>query len=295
MGDKQPYSTKSFIDYSCSMGRSVSTSGFVTSDSLQDYYKQTHIHKDLIPYKVVRECVDYEEHPETIPVIICLDLTGSMGSACMRTAQALNTILVSLFEKYRDIEFLMMGVGDLEYDKAPVQVSQFEVDVKIAKHLDNLYMEHGGGGNAYESYSAAWYFGVRHTSLDCWKRGKKGIIITMGDEPLNPILYKQDLEKIFGDNIQSSIDTNELYKEVINKFDIYHIAIDDADDSYWYYKSKIERTFRPLLGERLKVATIQQLPMTIVNCINDSINSDNNAHIEEENKETETSSEYITW
>lgn len=34
-------------------------------------------------------------------------------------------------------------------------MSQFESDVRIAEVLDKIYMEHGGRGNAYESYTAA--------------------------------------------------------------------------------------------------------------------------------------------
>ena len=293
MSNKSPYTTSSFVDYSTSRGRTVTTDGLVTSTNLRDYYTQSHIHKDLVPYKVVRECVDYEEHPNTIPVILALDVTGSMGSACVRTAQALNKIMTTLYEKYDDIEILVMGIGDLECDRAPVQVSQFEVDVKIAEHLDKIYMEHGGGGNSYESYTAAWYFGLKHTALDCWKRGKKGIIITMGDEPLNPILYKNQLEKVFGDTLQSNIETETLYKDAVEKFDIYHIAVDDPEDSYSWYNTRINSTFGLILGDRLKISTIERLPMTIVECIEDSVNS--GIQTETASNIEKTDSGYITW
>ena len=79
------FTTTSFTAYSTSRGRIVDSNGTVTSNSLQDFYQQTHIHKDLNPYKVVRECCDSEEHPNTIPVIIGLDVTGSMGRDCVKT------------------------------------------------------------------------------------------------------------------------------------------------------------------------------------------------------------------
>ena len=291
---KGTYTTSSFVNYSNSRGRSVTMDGLVTSNNLRDYYRQTCIHNDLIPYNVVRECVDYDEHPNTIPVILALDVTGSMSSACTRTAQALNHIMTNLYEIYNDIEILVAGIGDLECDRAPVQVSQFEVDVKIAEHLDKIYMEHGGGGNGYESYSAVWYFGLRHTKLDCWKRGKKGIIITMGDEPLNPVLHKNQVNAVFGDTVEADIKTEDLYKMAIEKFDIYHIAVDDNDDMYGFYKWQIDNSFKPIIGERsLKVSTIEQLPMTIVNCIEDSINGGTQTEVVPNNEKTESG--YITW
>ena len=286
------FTTTSFKAYSTSRGRTVDAKGMVTSDSLQDFYTQTKIHKDLKPYKVVRECCDSEEHPNTIPVIIGLDVTGSMGRACIKTAQSLNTIITSLYDKFNDIEFMIMGIGDLAYDSAPIQASQFESDVRIAEHLDKVYMEHGGGGNGFESYTAAWYFGLHHTKLDCWKRGKKGIIITMGDEPLNPYLPKYPLEKITGDNLEADVETKDLYELTKEKFDIYHIAIDDFDDCYQIYKSRVDKTFKDVLKENYKISTLDELPSTIVKCIENSVNG---YSTENSVEATNNNSNLISW
>ena len=286
------FTTTSFKAYSTSRGRTVDAKGTVTSDNLQDFYQQTHIHKDLNPYKVVRECCDSEEHPNTIPVIIGLDVTGSMGRACVKTAQNLNTIITSLYDKFDDIEFMIMGIGDLAYDHAPIQASQFESDVRIAEHLDKVYMERGGGGNGFESYTAAWYFGLYHTKLDCWRRGKKGIIITMGDEPLNPYLPKYPLEKITGDNLEADVETKDLYELTKEKFDIYHIAIDDFDDCYQVYKSRVDASFGDLLKEDYKISTLDKLPSTIVKCIENSVNG---YSTENSVEATNNNSNLISW
>lgn len=286
------FTTSSFTSYSTSRGRTVDVKGTVTSTSLQDFYTQTKIHKDLNPYKVVRECCDSEEHPNTIPVILGLDVTGSMGRACVKTAQNLNTIITSLYDKFDDIEFMIMGIGDLAYDSAPIQASQFESDVRIAEHLDKVYMEHGGGGNGFESYTAAWYFGLYHTKLDCWKRGKKGIIITMGDEPLNPYLPKYSLEKITGDNLEANVETKDLYELTKEKFDIYHIAIDDFDDCYQVYKSRVDKTFKDVLKEDYKISTLDELPSTIVKCVENSVNG---YSTENSVETTNNNSNLISW
>jgi len=289
------FTTCSFVNYSTSRGRTVDAKGTVTCDSLQDFYQQTYIHKDLNPYKVVRECCDSEEHPNTIPVILGLDVTGSMGRACVKTAQNLNTIITSLYDKFDDIEFMIMGIGDLSYDEAPIQASQFESDVRIAEHLDKVYMEHGGGGNGFESYTAAWYFGLYHTALDCWKRGKKGIIITMGDEPLNPYLPKEKLNKVLGDHVEADVETKDLYQFAKEKFDIYHIAINDKDDCYKRYKDRVDKSFSKVLGEDFKIATLDELPKTIVDCIKDSVGDVTTNPVDYSVDNTTNSSEYITW
>jgi len=236
----------------------------------QEFYA-TKIDKNLDPRNFsVRECVNSEEHPNTIPVILALDVTGSMGSACKETAEALGVIMSNLYEKFQDIEFCIMGIGDLAYDRAPIQMSQFESDVRIAEALDKVYMEHGGGGNAYESYTAAWYMGLYKTKLDCFdKQGRKGIIITMGDEPLNPYLPHAELNLAIGDTLEYDIETVGLYEEASKKFDIFHIGIKGGCYTSW--KDKIKESFGQLLGPRYKESSINDLAETIENCITESI------------------------
>lgn len=235
------------------------------SYTAQELFTSRKLDKALDPYKVVRECRDSEEHPETRPVILALDVTGSMGSAAAEVAKKLNEIMTSLYSRVKDVEFLIMAIGDLTYDDAPIQASQFESDIRIAEQLDKVFFEGGGGGNKFESYTAAWYFGLHHTDLDCWKRGKKGIIITLGDEPLNPYLPKWETRKVLGiDGLQGDIETKDLYREVIEKFDVYHLAVDDRHSSYNWHKKDIEETWGKYLDkEHFKVVTLNDLAQTI--------------------------------
>lgn len=259
-----------FINYTCSVGRAVDDLGTVTTayNSAQDMFKQRRIADVLNPKNVVRECVDSDEHPNTIPVILALDVTGSMGSAAMEVAKKLNVVMTNLYEKVKDVEFLVMGIGDLAYDDAPIQASQFESDIRIAEQLDKVYFEGGGGGNTYESYTAAWYFGLHHTKLDCWKRNKKGIIITMGDEPLNPYLPYVELRNAIGDSLQGDVKTDELHKEVIQKFDVYHLMVDDPHTALRRYESMVNKTFGEYLdGQHLIKVTLDSLANTIVDIV----------------------------
>lgn len=268
------FTMKSFCDYSHTRGKIVDIdTGFVTRGQT---FESRRLDESLSPKNVIRECANSKEHPNTLPVILALDVTGSMGSACQRTAEALGSIIRNLLEQHKkdDIEFMVMGIGDMECDRAPVQASQFESDVRIAEALDKIYMEHGGGGNDYESYSAAWLFGLKQTKLDCFdKQGKKGVIITMGDEPLNPILHKNEVQGFLGESckVQDDVVTDKLYEQASNKFDIYHISIDDRDTCYSYNKKKIEETFGKLLGKNAKVASINTLPKAIEECITETI------------------------
>lgn len=272
------WTTKSFCDY-------TTASKSVTLDELrsinasaQTFYSAYKLSDKLNPKNVMRECRDSEEHPNTLPVILALDVTGSMGGAAVEVAKKLNDIMTELYTSsiVKDIEFCIMGIGDFACDIAPLQISQFESDVRIAEQLDELFFEGGGGGNAYESYTSAWYMGLHHCDLDCWKRGKKGIIITLGDELPNPIIPKDNMRqdssfvKYIGDSLQADIETKDLYKEVIDKFNVYHISVDDIQTSYKYYNKTrhIDEQWQNLIGEKnYYVTNLDSLSNTIVNII----------------------------
>ena len=244
----------SFISYSAAKGRKTDRSGNLDrSMTDQQLFTQRVLHPRLNPRNIVRECCDSADHPESIPVILALDVTGSMGAASAEVAKKMNEVMTRLYDTLRDVEFLVMGIGDLSYDRAPVQMSQFESDIRIAEQLDLVYLEHGGGGNSFESYTAAWYMGARHTRLDCWKRGGKGLIITMGDEPLNPYLPKEQLAAVTGDSLQSNVETKELYRETAEKYEIYHLHVTHRQPDH--YLKRVKNSFGKILPEGHLIVT----------------------------------------
>lgn len=265
------WTKEDFVTYSCSVGKSMETNGTVSLDgmSVQDMYKSVRLNASLNPYNVMRECRDSEEHPNTIPVILALDVTGSMGSTAMVVASELNTVMTNLFSSVKDVEFLVMGIGDLAYDTSPIQASQFESDIRIAEQLDKIYFEGGGGGNNFESYTAAWYFAARHTDLDCWKRGKKGILITMGDEFLNPYLPAKPLAEVTGDGVQEDISTASLYVEARKKYDIYHIHVDHRQ--WGWGGEELKKSFTSILEDQHFISVgVDKVADTIVDIVTKS-------------------------
>lgn len=255
-----------FERYSGAMGRKVDARGNVVGDyKAQDLFKARNLDKALDPYKVMRECCDSDEHPNTIPVIFALDVTGSMGQAAVEVAKKLNIIMTDLYGQVKDVEFMVMGIGDLAYDRCPIQITQFESDIRIAEQLDKVYFEFGGGGNFFESYTAAWYMALNHTKIDCEKRGRKPIIITMGDERLNPYLPKAALARATGDKVQADIETDVLYEEASKRFDIYHLNVDHRRA---YDAANIISSFKEYLDDKhFKTVTIDDIAETITRIV----------------------------
>lgn len=277
------WNTASYATYSTSVGRTYSAS----LDSFTDTYSSSSqafvsksIDKSMNPKNVLRECVDCKEHPNTKPIILALDVTGSMGSTAIEVQKKLNPIMKKIYEKITDAEIMIMAIGDLAYDESPIQISQFESDIRIAENLDKIYFENGGGGNDYESYTAAWYMGLKHCKLDCWNRGKKGLIITMGDEPINPYLPKDPLENATGDTLQSKIETSALFKDASEKFDIYHICV----ESHCYPNQTREKeTFAKVIGpQNVMISSVDKISDTIINIVEDFAQKSNQSIIVED-------------
>ena len=152
-------------------------------DARQDYRRaagqpamsQPQMHPDMNPFGVrVRESRDSAECPDSKPVAQLFDVTGSMGDI----PRALQAKLPILPESLRlsgvtGVQILSGAVGDEHTDTAPLQVGQFETDVRIDDWLNRIWLEGMGGHNGGESYGLALYFMARHTSHDRWDRRRR--------------------------------------------------------------------------------------------------------------------------
>ena len=261
--------------YDCFVGRKgFAKAEDISKSAVQDFYESRTMDPALNPYNVIRECCDSEEHPETFPIILALDVTGSMGQAAKDCAAKLDDIMTELYGKVKGVEFMMMGIGDLAYDQAPIQASQFESDIRILDQTSKIWFEGGGGPNELESYTAAWYFGLYRTKLDCWKRGKKGIIITMGDEMLNPYLPGDklihfSLGNLGQNSVTSDVDTKELYAKASEKFDIFHIAVTNGMGFTGKARTdKIRKSWKDVIGQNYIEGSSDDLPRLIGDIVN---------------------------
>lgn len=226
---------------------------YATMDSARIFTSESrHTHKVSQKFDIknnVREARDSEEHPESFPIIIALDVTGSMGSIPNKLVKHdFPEIMKKILETgIKDPQICFVGIGDHECDDVPLQVGQFESsDELMESWLTGIYLEGGGGGNDGESYSLAWYFAARHTDIDSFnKRNKKGVLITIGDEPFLKSIPKDTLQELFGEG-QADVKSTDIYKEACEKWDIYHINVKDYSGSRPSVKKRWD-----LLGDHL--------------------------------------------
>lgn len=210
-------------------------------------------HDSLDPSKMkagVRECRDSEAHPNSTPVYLGLDVTGSMSDRPKIFQDKLKTLMALLLKKgyVDDPAICVSAIGDAEAgDKAPFQLGQFESGIEVENDLTNIYMEGGGGGNNYESYDLALYFLARCVKTDAWeKRQKKGYAFIIADESLPRVCKSSTLKKVF--NIDSEdIPTAVLMQEVLERWELFLIVPEGTS----HYKSSLQNSWRDHLGQRV--------------------------------------------
>lgn len=195
-----------------------------TAVSAQQIYRSNYILPEFDPKNIkVRESCDSKEFPITTPIIIGLDVTGSMDPVLMTISKSLNDLMLKILnnESIPGPHLMFMGIGDACCDSAPLQVTQFESDIKIAEQMNKIWFEQGGGGNRFESYDLAWYFAKYYTKTDSFiKRNKKGILFTIGDDnPIDKINAKL-IHRVFNvhpDFIEMPV--QDLLKKVEEQYD----------------------------------------------------------------------------
>lgn len=204
------------------------------------------------PAKIqLRESRNSPDNPNATPIVIGLDVTGSMGFVATELAK---NGLGLLFEKILDEKpvtdphLMVMGIGDAIHDTAPLQVSQYEADIRIADQLRDLYMEGGGGGNNTESYHLPWWFVANRCQHDINARGGKGWLFTIGDELPPDTLTAREKSRVFGGFHEGNDTIAELLAAAQAKCNVYHIIA--TQGSYCTRnKDYVIREWRNLLGE----------------------------------------------
>lgn len=205
---------------------------YITTDAFEIFSKS--LHKDLSPKNIeYRESCDSEEHPESFPIIIGLDVTGSMGDIPdYLIKSAFPEIMKKLIDSgISNPQVLFLGIGDHKCDSAPIQISQFESsDELLDKQLEKIYIEGGGGGNGGESYLLAWYVAAFKTRIDSFiKRNKKGVCITIGDEPNLLSIDQKTLKNIFKQGEYRDYSDKELLEEAKKYYECYHIDLSNRN------------------------------------------------------------------
>lgn len=233
------YGSYSAANYSSTIGAKIASGTSFAYDSKVRSTGKYQAHETLDPTKLnkagvnIREARDSVEHPNTVPITVGLDVTGSMANTPRIVQQSLSKLFGLLVRKgyCEDPALQISAYGDAFSDYVPLQVSQFESSNNLDMHLDNLFLEGNGGGNGGETASLLWYYMNNHVATDAWeKRGKKGYFFLIADEialDLNSSIIKKyiGVDEAPADN---KLTAKALAKELTEKWEVFVLLLDNG-------------------------------------------------------------------
>lgn len=227
------------------------------------------VHEDLdVSAGVIRESRDSDEHPNSSPIGVVLDVTGSMSTVPRRVLDKFPQLFGLLLRKgyVTDPQLLFGAIGDGFSDRVPVQLGQFESDNRIDETLTKIILEGGGGGGNHESYELLLKFFADHVVTDAWdKRKRKGYLFIVGDEKAYTQTTADQLKKLLGEDEPVPEDIATLTRRVQERWHVYFIHPQDAS-----YQDNPENIgfWTTLLGQNyIRGVAVNEVPETIAMCV----------------------------
>ncbi|WP_164001608.1 VWA domain-containing protein [Pyxidicoccus caerfyrddinensis] len=216
----------------------------------QEVFTQRACHPKMDPRGVkFRESRDSAAHPNSLAVVMALDVTGSMGNIPEILArQTLPSFMKDLMEAgIPDPQVMFMAVGDAYMDRAPLQAGQFESsEQQMDQWLTWMFLERGGGSNPAETYELGMYFAAEHTAMDCFeKRGKKGYFFMTGDEPAFNHVAKEHIEGLIGTKLERDVPMEEVVSRLDKTFHPFFLIPDQQR------RGRCEKFWRGYMGDRV--------------------------------------------
>lgn len=182
----------------------------------------------------MRESRDSAEHPNSTPIAVFFDETGSMGYVPIQLQKDLTKLFDLLVDQgmAEDPQLMVGAYGDAEVDQVPLQAGQFESDNRVDDALNNLFLEGNGGGNGHEHSALAWYYIANHTDTDNWNvRGKRGYLFTIGDE-ISGRIPRKAIQKYCGDSVEADVSPKQALAMANEQWNVFHIVIDNHTARY---------------------------------------------------------------
>ena len=243
------------FDYTSSSARSTvrkatGASAF-THDADAKAGKVDKLHESLdFTKKPMRESRDSVDNPCSTPIAVLCDITGSMGGIPKLVIDDLHKLMKMVIDGgvVTDPHVLFGAIGDATCDSVPVQMGEFEADDELVeKHLSNIYIERGGGGQNMESYELFMWLFANKVSTDAYeKRGEKGYLFIIGDEKFYPTVRKDLVKTYLNCDMDEDMTTKYVAEELQKKWEVFCIRPAGTNN---YNSSDVQGAWTSILPE----------------------------------------------
>jgi len=156
----------------------------------------------------------------TTPVVIAVDVTGSMARWPYEIFDRLPLLYQTLAQYRPDLEVCFAAIGDATCDRYPLQVCDFARGVALEEQLNALYGEGGGGGGARESYELFAYYLLRHVRAP---EATRPFLIVFGDEGFYPRVDARQVRHFLGEEQAEHHDSRAVWSAVAEAWNVFHL------------------------------------------------------------------------
>ncbi|MBQ6863717.1 MAG: hypothetical protein IJO14_05715 [Clostridia bacterium] len=213
--------------------------GISNVSSAAEIFRDNNFQEKYDPFFITaRESRDSEDSPNSTPIILGFDVTGSMGFLAAEIAKnSLNKTILEIYDKNLvSNPHVMCAAITQPINKSGLQVTQFEADIRVIEQLLELKVRFGGNTFSYDSL--VWYFAAKHTEIDSYKkRGKKGFIFVIGDEicgaDKGESLSVLQIKNVYNDETDHDLPLTEVYNMAAEKYEIFHITVHERAINSW--------------------------------------------------------------
>lgn len=238
----------SSVDWS-SYSQSTATK---TQSFSQAYTNRSGIKDEYHPRNIkVRESRDSVANPNSTPIIIALDCTGSMNDIALSAKKNIGTLMAEVYDRspVSDPHVMVMFFDDVFVSRSEaLQVTQFEADRIIIDQMEELYWVGNGGGNGSESYNLPIHFAVNHCECDAFAKNRKGFLFIMGDDGVPPALTTDQLRAVYGPDYEAiePLDFKDLLQQAEENWHVFFIYPTRGGRMNSY----VAEGWRSVIGER---------------------------------------------
>ncbi len=169
------------------------------------------------------------------PVIIAVDVTGSMASWPAEIFDRLPLLFNTLSQYRPDVEICFAAIGDGTVDRWPLQTTTFASGFDLEQLLGALYGE-GGGGDAPESYGlfAHWV----NTHVEIPNADETPFLIVFGDVIMHKNIPAGQIGYYLGDQANGEVDAIDAWQQVTQKWNTWFLRrptgkTGDSVDQQW--------------------------------------------------------------
>lgn len=145
------------------------------------------------------------------PLIIAVDVTGSMASWPFEIFDRLPLLYNTLSQYREDLEVCFAAIGDAACDRWPLQVTTFASGFDLEQLLGSLHGE-GGGGDAPESYGLFAHWVDTHVEVP--HAAEAPFLIVFGDISMHQKVPGDQIAHYLGDQVRGDVDAVAAWQKI---------------------------------------------------------------------------------